>query len=700
MGTSRRRFLKGLGWAAAGITVSACGVYVWDPIPALPHRGTPTAEEASAWISLRPDGFIEVAMPRTEMGQGIAISFRQIVAEETGFPIERIRAIQPNTGRLSPVRATVGSDSIKDFGPLLAQASAALGTLLRSQGIVDGQAPKLGWAEFLKIARIVDAKSIEAAKPISFKRDARRRVIGKPFPTDQLRDIVTGENDVYADDIRLPNMAFGSILRPPRLGATLTAVDDITARQVAGYLGLLDIDGRKFVAADTRGALERAREAIQTQWTGGDATQAAVDAAIDIDKGLAEGALEHTLVDQDLPKGETYDIDVKLIVPMAAHAFIEPRTAVARFEGERLDVWTGTQDVSFVKAYLAKALQTPADKITVHGMRVGGAFGGKTICKIEHDAALLAKRLGRPVKIQWTRLEEFREGFHRPPSQHRIRAKLDAGESLKTIHHAFRSGHVIFTSAAMGPVLQFATSFIADPGASRGAIPPYDAKSTRVEFEDVRLPVDTGPWRGLGAASNIWAIETAIDMLSRRHSEDPFAFRLRMIAKKWPRLRRALERVAALSNWQTLRSTADLGYGIACGIYKDMAYSATVAQVERKDGAMRVRRFWSAHDCGQVVNPDQVRAQIEGNLIWGTGMALSEDLNLSEGHVGATNLVEYAVPRFSEIPDMTIDMIDEGEAPTGAGETAIVAAAASITNAIAAMTGTHVTKLPWKPQTT
>jgi CO/xanthine dehydrogenase Mo-binding subunit len=698
MAATRRRFLKALGWTAAGLTVVGGGFYLADPIPALPHRRLTTPEEAAAWLSLRPDGFIEVAMPRTEMGQGIGASFRQVVAEETGFPFDRIRTVQPNTDRIAPVRATVGSDSIKDFGPILARTAAAFGTILKTQGIVEGAEPKQGWAEFVKVPRVVDAASIQASKPISFETGAPRRVVGKSFPTDQIQDIVTGRNPVYAGDIRLPGMVYGSVLRPPKLGATLVWTNDRAARQMPGYRGLFDIDGRTFVAADTRGGLERALDAIEPQWTGGDASQREIDSAIGIDAALALGALEHTLIDGDLSGGEPYDVDVALTVPMAAHAFIEPRTAVARYERGRLDMWTGTQDVTFVKAFLCKALQMPPDKVTVHGMRTGGAFGGKTICKVEYDAALLARRLNQPVKIQWTRLEEFREGFHRPPSQHRLRMRYGGSNGLMAIHHAFRSGHVIFTSAAMGPAIQYATSFIADPGVGRGAVPPYDAAKMRVEFEDVSLPVDTGPWRGLGAASNVWAIETAMDMLAKTHNEDPYLFRRKLIGKKWPRLRRALESVATLANWTELKSGPNLGYGIACGIYKDMAYSATVAEVENNDGAIRVRRFWSAHDCGQMVNPDQVRAQIEGNLIWGLGMALSEELTLSDGHIGATNLTEYAIPRFSDIPDMTIDMIEGGDAPSGAGETAIVAAAAAVTNAIAAMTGSYVTTLPWKPK--
>jgi len=695
---SRRRLLKALGWAGAGLTAIAGPAYALAPWPALPHRKAPSADDAAAWVSLRPDGFIELVLPRAEIGQGIAVSFRQIVAEETGFPLERVAAIHPRTDRLPPTRATVGSDSIKDFGPLLAKASAALAAALKQDGVDSAAPPSGGWAAFVAKPRILTAAAIDAARPVSFNRAAARRVVGKPAATDQIRAIVTGDAPLYADDVRLPGMVFAAALRAPRLGATLGSIDDAAARAVPGYLGLHLIKTQAYVAAASRGSLERCIAAVRAAWVGGNVAGDVIARSIDIDSGLSRGALEHVIV-QSGTLSERFDIDLRLDVPMAAHGSMEPRTAVARFDQHgRLEIWTGTQDVTFVRAFVAKAMGLSSDRVVVHGCRVGGGFGGKMLCAQELDAALLAQLLKRPVKVQWTRIDEFREAFHRPPSSHRIRARLTSDGLLDSWHHAFRSGHVIFTSAAMGTALQFATSFVGDPGVSRGAVPPYASAGTRVEFEDVRLPVHTGPWRGLGAAPNIWAIETAIDALARKRREDGVAFRRRLIAPQWPRLGRALERVAATANWPALKSSPDLAYGVACGIYKDMSYAAVIAEVKRSRGSMRVTRLWCAHDCGVIINPDQVRAQVEGNLVWGLGMALHEELGVVDGHVGATSSADYSVPRYSDVPEMIIDLVDAGDASSGAGETAIVAATAAITNAIAAMTGASVTRLPWRNQ--
>lgn len=713
MAWSRRKLLKALGWGAAGLTVVAGGVAAFAPLPVLPYRRAPTRADAAAWISLRPDGRIEVVSPRAEIGQGVAASIRQIVAEETGFALDRIVIVQPRTDRLPPVRATVGSDSIKDFGLLLAQAAAALATVLRREGarrlsvrpdetaivedaITAPDGRRVALVELTALPMTVDASSLDGVRPRSFDRNAAKIHVGLPLQTEQIRAIVTGDDVVYADDVRRPRMLFGAIVHAPRLGATLLDAQANDARRIPGFVALYSRDGRAGIVAETRGALERALPLVRAAWS--DTARVAatdIEQAVDIDRRLDQGPLEHVVKKADLGSNVAWDVDLRLDVPMAAHAAMEPRTAVAEFNGGKLHVWAGTQDVTFVRNVLARELGLSEDNVVVEGMRVGGAFGGKTICTVELEAAWLARASGHPVKVQWTRAEEFREAFHRPPSSHRIRARLAADGSIADWWHAFRSGHVIFTSAAMGPALQFATSFVGDPGVLRGAVPPYAAQRSRVELEDVRLPVHTGPWRGLGAAPNVWAIETAIDALARHARRDPVDFRLANIDKAHGRLAAALRRVAASANWQDREATQNRAFGVACSIYKDMSYAAVVAEIARARAGMRVVHLWCAHDCGFVVNPDQVRAQIEGNLVWGIGMALSERLSIRDGHVAEASFADYVLPTYSAVPHMAIELVDDGHPPSGAGETAIVAATAAITNAFAAMTGRAVRRLPY-----
>jgi len=329
----------------------------------------------------------------------------------------------------------------------------------------------------------------------------------------------------------------------------------------------------------------------------------------------------------------------------------------------------------------------------VHGCRTGGAFGGKTVCMVELEAAALARLSGQPVKVQWTRAQEFTQAFHRPPSSHRVRARLQDGR-LAHWSHDFASSHILFTGAVVPPWLHTVTDLIGDDGVARGARLPYRAQAARIGFDLVRLPVHTGPWRALGAGPNGFVIESVIDECARAAGADPVEFRLRHLED--PRLRRVLESAVATAPARPAPGAGSgrTGRGIACGSYKQASYAAVVAdvRVDTETGEVQVLHLHAAHDCGLVINPDQVRAQCEGNLVWALGMVLVEAWT-----PGADGFGPSPIPRMGQIPPMTVDIVDRGESPTGAGETVIVPAGAAIANAIRAATGWRPTRLPVRP---
>ena len=711
---SRRTLLKALGWGTGGIIVLGGGRTALA-FPVLPSRGAPSEADAAAWVSLRPGGEIELFCPRMEMGQGIAVGLRQIVAEETGVSLDVVRCRLPDTSMIPPVKATVGSDSLKDFGPLLAQAAAALETAMREKAAtilgkppgnlaMTGDGYRSGVGGHVSLARLAEGKTVlveedqvAAAKPTSLLPNRPHKVVGQPHPTEQALALVTAKGPVFTDDVKLPGQVYGAVVRAQRFGAEIAKVDDSACRAIKGYLGLYRDGDFIAIAAERRGALEKAMAALMVaERAGPKVSEASIAAAIDVNSGLAAGALEHVIEGDDMEASDPYDIDLRFEVPMAGHVPMEPRVAVARFDDDgRLEIWTGSQDAYFVRDTVADELHLAEEDVIVHTMRIGGGFGGKALVLVELEAARLARLIGRPVKLQWTRREEFFAAYQRPPYSHRIRARLSDDGRLDRWWHAFRAGHVIFTSAAMGRFLQFITSFVPDFGTSRGAVTPYAAGARRIEFEDVRIPIPTGPWRGLGAGPNCWAIETAMDALARKSDRDPVAFRLAQLGQDRQRLAAVLKTVADRADWRNRRSGPQLGFGVACGIYKDMSYAAVVAEVRLdEDGDARVSHLWCAHDCGLVINPDQVRAQIEGNLVWDIGMVLHEHLLIEDGQIAAESQADYPMPRFSDVPDIDIALIGEDNAPTGAGETVIVAAAA-ITNAITAATGETVTRLPY-----
>jgi CO/xanthine dehydrogenase Mo-binding subunit len=647
------------------------------------------------------------------MGQGISVGLRQVAAGELGIELDRIDVELPDTALIPFARSTVGSDGMRETGPLVAQAAAALrGAILNkaaerlgravpgleivADGVSNGVATLVTFEELgAGPPLLVTAENVEAAKPRLMEKRYKGGVVGRPLPTHDVEAIVTARRQLYADDIRIEGMLFGAVLRPTTPGGKIRSIDASAASTVPGYFGLYREGDFAGILATRRGALAQALDLLSVEEDDSPTLVTAdIDRLLDLTDG---GQMEHVMLDEGEAATGPFDIDLELSVPLAAHASIEPRTAVARFVDGGLEVWTGTQDPFFVRDTLAPAFGLSREAVRVHAMRIGGGFGARTIVAAEMEAAKLAKLCGRPVKVQWSRRDEFRAGFHRPPCVHRIRAAADETGRILRWHHIFRSGHVIFTSAAMGAGLQFATSFVPDPAVARGAIIPYRADATHVAFEDVRLPIKTGPWRGLGAATNHWAMETAIDALARKKGVDPFAMRLAALPEEHVRLKTVLKEVADMAGWSNRPGSGDDRLGLACGIYKDMSYAAAIARVARTANGYRVVRLWCAHDCGLVINPDQVRAQIEGNLVWGIGMALSEELIVDGGAIAAESFFEYAVPVLSDVPDIEIRLVDGRSASTGAGETAIVCATAAITNAVAAIMGQTVMRLPVRP---
>ena len=683
----RRAFLA----ASGALTVSF--VAGCSSFPVIPNRPKPNVEQARAWIRFERDRYT-LFIPRVEMGQNIATALKQIACDELGIAWSLLDVKLHDTRSISAVRATVGSESIKDFAVPLAQACATLRDSL-ARGEISGT---------------IDV----VERPLSELRALAGggRYVGQRVAVEQSEAIIRGW-PLYASDVRRAGMVYGRVLRAPvspELVSKQMSWDCEAARKIPGFVAIIEsallqqIASRGLgIAGATPGALDRIEAALAVKWhTEGSFTQQTLDDAIDVDRRLAAGALPHTVSNDSLDATDRWDVDLRIDMPLAAHAAIEPRVAVAEFDGlSAMQLWVGSQDVFYQRDVIAKRLSLSAEKVIVHGQRVGGAFGGKTICTVELEAAVLAFELKKPVKVQWTRAQEFQLGFHRPPSSHRIRATVANGK-IDQWRHSFVSGHILFTNAVVPHWIQRFTDYIGDDGVARCAMLAYRARKKRTEFDLVRLPVFTGPWRGLGAGPNLLAIESAIDECARVAKVSPVTFRVNNAIDA--RLARVLLRADSESGKQPLSQSSDArlkrGRGVACGVYKSMSYAAVIADVEvdSLSGNVRVIKLWCAHDCGKIINPDQVRAQCEGNLVWGIGMIFSDRLPVANSQVAATTFLDSPIPRMSDVPPMQISLVDEGDAPTGAGETVIVAAAGAIANAIRDATGKRLTRFPLNSQ--
>lgn len=686
----RRRDILALAGGGLVALVGA-GAAVGALVPVIPKRPLPDLADAVGWITHRDGGFT-LTLPRAEMGQNIATALKQVAVAELGVPWEAVEVELHDTA-LPRVRATVGSESVMQFAEPLAQTCAALRDALaagRQQGLVEVNPRPF--------------RELRAFQPGGALGTSPEIVHG--------REIITGE-PLYSADVRLPGMLYGRVLRAPAPVETASRPrrwDIDAALRIPGFVAVVEACGPPIgrarglgILAERPGVLAAIAEALAVEWDIDKTSRVRdISQVIDIDARLAKGALPHTVLD-GTPEPGAWDVDIRLDIPLAAHAPIEPRAAVASWDAGALKVWAGTQDAFYVRDVLADAFKLSAEQVTVQSCRIGGAFGGKTICTVEAEAAALSKAGAVPVKVQWTRAQEFALGFHRPPSSHRVQARVVDGK-VTDWGHGQVSSHILFTAAVAPAWMQRGTDLLlGDGGVARGMKAPYELGRAQARYDAERLSVHTGPWRGLGAGPNGLAIESAMDEAALAAGIDPLAFRLAHVSDV--RLAGVLRRVAEIAEWgQPPAPSAGLapgnrtGRGLACGIYKETSYAAVVADVAvTPEGQVKVTKLWCAHDCGLVINPDQVRAQCEGNLVWSIGMVLSDNLHVEAGRVVAETFADAPIPRMSDTPPIVVDLVVGKTTLSGAGETAIVAGPGAIANAIRAATGQRPVRFPIDP---
>ncbi|MGH1484419.1 MAG: molybdopterin cofactor-binding domain-containing protein [Geminicoccales bacterium] len=668
----RRSFLKTTG----GTVAHALLTTPVQAFPTIPSRPDAKAADAGSWVAYH-DGRYLLSLPRVELGQNISTGLKQVASAELGVPWEAVDVTGADTSTIKPYRATVGSESIQDYAVPLAQACAAL-------------------REAVAAGRTGRVKVVE--RPYEELRAFLPDAIENDVPIVGLDGIVFG-HPLFAADIRLPDMVFGRVLRAPvspEIASKPASWDVAAAEAESGFVKLvegatLDLnksEGLGIVAA-TPGALDRIEAALSVEWELGDIpADDVIEHKLDIDRRLARGGADYDIADDKIPSETPWDVDLRIDTPTAAHAPIEPRAAVADMSVDRGRIWVGSQDPFYVRDTLADRLHLDEEAVIVIPQRTGGAFGGKVIPMVEIEAAALSLAVKRPVKVQWTRAQELTLAYHRPATSHRVRARVENGR-VTDWRHRFSSGHVIFTNAAMPRWMQFFTDFVGDFGSARNAEPPYRFGAKAIGYDLERLPVQTGAWRGLGAGPNGLAIDMAMEACAQAAGQDPIAFRMAHITD--PRLKAVLASVVEMADPTTAR-----GRGVGCGIYKGVSYGAVIADVAfGESGTPLVERLFAAHDCGKIVNPDQVRAQCEGNLVWSIGMVLTDRLTFAEGRVAEQDFVDAPIPRIRDVPEMKITLIESDAPPTGAGETLMVAAPAAIANGFSALTGKWPERLPF-----
>lgn len=682
----RRDFFKLLG---GGLVVCLAAKPLLAQESGARSRGAGLPTDISAWLHVNADGTVTVYTGKVEMGQNIRTSLTQQVAEELRAPVESVHLVMGDTALTPYDRGTFGSLTTPTMGPQLRKVAAVArealialaaqrwamdaSTLAAADGkISDPRSHRaLTYAELTKDQQLMKV----IGSDVALESPSDWSVAGKPASKVDGKAFVTGRHK-YTSDLDHPGMLHGKVLRPTAFRAKLTSLDQGTDASIAGVTVVHDGDFVG-VAAPDPGSAERALRSLRAQWSAPQQTSEATlfddvrkptNAKVDAPGGepiVQQGNIEQGFAAADKTLSQAYQIHY------IAHVPLEPRAAVAEWQDGKLSVWTGTQRPFAVREELATAFRIPLESVRVQVPDTGAAYGGKHTGDAAIEAARLAKAAGKPVKIVWTREEEFTWAYFRPAGVIDIKSGVRKdGTMVAWQFHNYNSG----------------------PAGLRVA---YEIPNQRIEFHPTDAPLRQGSYRGLAAPANHFAREVHIDELAALVGLDPVEFRLKNL--KDARARAVLQAAAQKFGWSKEKRSPSQGFGIALGMEKG-SYVATCAEVAIQNRDVRVVRVVEAFECGAIVNPDGLRNQISGAIMQGLGGALFEAIHFDNGRILNPHLSEYRVPRFSDMPQIEVEMLDRKDIPpAGAGETPIMGVAPAISNAIFNATGQRLRSLPMVP---
>jgi nicotinate dehydrogenase subunit B len=685
----RRDFFKFLG---AGVLI----VCVLKDIHAQESGGDKRGQAASlpkdiaAWLHIGQDGRVTVYTGKVEMGQNIRTSLTQAVAEELRVSVTKIQMVMGDT-QLTPYdRGTFGSRTTPEMNLQLRKvASAARDTLIdlaaaqwqterKHLNAADGKITDSENKRSVEFAALVKGRQLTETLPADdpLTPAAQWTVAGQPLPKVNGRDFVTGKHR-YPCDQKLPDMFYGKIVRPASFGATLVSVDTKEAEQIPGVTVVHDGDFIG-VAASSPETASRAASAIRAEWKSQpQISQKELFGYLKKNPVEGSGPLESPFrhetgsVDKAFESAD-HRLRQSYTVNYIAHAPLEPRAALAQWAGDNLTVWTGTQRPFGVRSELAEAFHMPEERVRVLMPDTGSGYGGKHTGETAVEAARLAKAAKRPVKVMWTREEEFTWAYFRPAGVIDISSAMRKdGRVISWEHHNYNSG------AAGIPTV-------------------YDVENQRIQFHPVRTLLRQGSYRALAATANHFARESNMDELAHLANMDPLEFRLKNLTNE--RLRTVFETGAKKFGWGQGKALGH-GFGMGGGFEKggNVATFAEVA-VDRTSGEVKVLRMTTAFECGAVVNPDGLRNQLEGANIMALGGALFEAIEFENGKILNGRFSDYRLPRFSDVPVLETVLIDRKDIPSaGAGESSLVGVAPALANAIFDASGVRLRSLPLVP---
>ena len=630
---------------------------------------------------------------KVEYGQGIRSGFTLSIADELDVPLASVRLILGDTDLVPYDRGTVGSISTMTVGIQLRRAAAtarrALIELAAEHWAVDATSlatseghvfPSSEPSRRIPYADLLQGQNLQLPIPeeMTTKQAEDFVFMGRDAPRTDALARVTGQAK-YSQDIAVAGMLHGKVLRPPSYGARPQQIDAAGSERVPGFVMVVRQGDFVGVLCEREDAAEQALDAIRVRWH----EDLELPSDSDFPGLIKEKAGEMVILRDEGSPAEAlakadHVLEGSYFIPYIANAPMEPSTAVASWDGEKLTVWSGDRSPFGVRDELARALDVSEDRVRVIAPEIGGSFGTKGTVGVAYEAALLAKAAGRPVRVAHSRSEEFMWGTVRPATLIEIRSGFQAdGKIVAWDCTAYHTGNLAIRG-------------------QRGADTPYNTPAVRIAVADCESPLKSGSYRSLGCAANHFAREVHIDEIAASLKIDPVELRLMNLTH--PRLSRVLKQTADRFGWDSRRTESSTGVGVAIG-YNAGSYVAECVELVVQRKVVKLQRVVAGIDCGMVVNPEGVRNQVEGSVIMGMGTALREAIEFDAGRVLNPVFSRYRVPRINDTPQ--IEVVLAGDATTqstGAGEPGIVPIAAAIDNAVYDATEFRIRDLPIVPR--
>jgi CO/xanthine dehydrogenase Mo-binding subunit len=717
---SRREFLQGSGALVVGFTLPSIGAAQRLPRTEAALGKTLDVGEVDGFIAVNGDGSVTIFSGKVDLGQGLRIAIPQMAAEELGIGVERIAMLEGDTALTPDQGATAGSSGIIRGGVQIRQAaatarealielaSARSGKPAMDLDIVDGEVrPKAGGAG-IRIAELVGDNrfNIKVDAKAKLRDPASYRVVGKPMARPDIPGKVSGRH-MYVHDLVVDGMLHARVVRPPAVGASLVSLDEASVQSIPGVRVVRIKDFLGVVAADEWDAISAAR-LLRARWSESATLLGSDGVRTWMKSGPFEG--DETLVRKGDAKQALADakkVSAEFYWPVQSHASLGPSCAVADVRDGKATVWSASQATHRFRETISKALAMPKDAVRIVYLDGAGCYGMNGHDDAATDAALLSKAVRRPVRVQWSREDEHGFDPKAPPQLLALEGSVTGDGKIG----AWRTEMWIPKATASLPNMPLlaldAAGIAQTPGITTGLIsqngdPPYAVPHQEVLVHWLKgAPLRPSNFRAPGKVANCFAVESFTDMLAAAAERDPVEFRLQGLTD--PRAIEVIRRTAALIGWQsrgaTTPRTTGSGRGFAYIHYKhNESYVAVAmeADVDKSSGAIRVRRVACAHDCGLVINPSALTAQIEGNILQTLSRTLLEEVAFDRSRVTSVDWASYRILRFPDAPEVLVDIVSRPtEPPLGAGEAAATPVPAALANAVFDAVGLRLTTVPF-----